>query len=877
MELPQVLIDFQLHNRTRIERFIEVTPQKKQPFFLLLPLLFQSNEPNLPCYVPNAPQGITQYQPSAGAINSAKILHRGFNYKPHAFLQFPLQGLYLINDSGSLFYPENEEFDLLLVYADNVPKDQVSLLQKKLDEVVIWAETFDITITPTLISQSAHTHDPLPSDYVDRLYSSGLILAGSVPLWWFVPPEKDNETDYAQYATAAMSEHSATVSIVDFGPLRSRSAATVFKQGFTYSMRVMENGLPCFLDLLYHRTILEKFPDAPWLSSAYKKAIYHHAVDVFLCDPAVIKLYYLSTQLSESLLALVRRSFYLLCDEKLTFTIKNSPHPWRRSALEALPTGWSWSDYNIKAIDHRYEARFRERLTEFKQTGVLTQKFNSLLSSFAKQYQLDFSAEQKELNSLYRELFDNSPDIISALPLAYLPEEPEEFLFLDRNNDQQDWRLYDQENRGKQTLEPLYHNESLLQILSWAISNKVLAKSSRIRIIDQTGLVAASTSLALSDYLLKSPIAQALSPDLSKDETLLCWQLFANIEQTPSEAFKRQDLKLAPQQLDPFNYGFHRRNLITVLEGIALSSHGQNHYFRYEGSDAIANMLTSLLRWNPTEELKELTSWCPTPNLGTRIYQRLTLVCTQLLEHYRRHPDSGNYLIEVAERIYQIEWHEQGADYSVSRKNQALDSLLAKDKAIFSATAIDSLLDHTGLYSLLLSQQANNKISLFLYEGAKQTTVYILDEVGSIYNVYFEIMKEQTIIMHMKEFFNSSIPQQQPLQLQFFKLKHKQSTWTLSDLALTDDVVRSNYFPVKIELENTSETSKCTIHCGTTVFKGYLNNPDLFKKVRDLVLEFRSSKSTYPLYISKLSYLEQGSNTSRHYFNHKQQLEQKLN
>ena len=436
MDESPVLTLFQTHNRTRIERFIEVAPSKKQVFFQLLPLLLHTNDPAMPGFIVNAPQGIVDYKPSSRALAVAKGFQRSFTYKRHSYFEFPLQGLYLINDYGSIYYPSDPEFDLLLVHSNKLPEQQIQLLEQKLESIAVWAQTFGIKLSYLLINKDSTITEPLPGDYLDRLYCNGLILAGSVPLWWLIPPEQDSPEKYQQAAQNLLSTQPTSVNVIDFGPLDTCSADTLFKEGCRQSINAMQHGLPAFLELLYRQTVIEQYPNATRISASYKQQVYKLEDDTFLCDPNVLKSHYLADKLPESLLRLVRRSLYLLSHEKLTFDIKNAPHPWRRDALASLPTSWQWSHYNIKALDRRHNASFRERLEEFNQSGMLASKFNNLLTSFAKQHQLDVKNQQQTLMSIYRELFDSSPDMITTLPHNLLAEVGEEFLFLERSGSQ---------------------------------------------------------------------------------------------------------------------------------------------------------------------------------------------------------------------------------------------------------------------------------------------------------------------------------------------------------------------------------------------------------------------------------------------------------
>jgi len=878
MDLSQVQTLFQTHNRSRIERLIELAPNKKNLFFQLLPLLFHTNEPDMPGYITGAPQGIVEYQPNKQALDAAKIQQRSFNYKQQAFLTYPLQGLYLINDYGCLYYPNKPEYDLLLVHDANLADSEIQLLNDKLDLIVEWAQTFDITLKALLVNKATTLTKPLDSPYLDRLYCNGLILAGSVPLWWFIKLGEDSPENYHTATQKINTDHTFPVAVIDFGPLKNRSAQALYDQAYHHNINAMNNGLPAFLGLLYKRIVIENFESAPWLASAYKHAVYQKQKEAFFCDPNVLKTYYLSNKLPDSLIGLVRRSLYLLCEEKLSFDVKNPPHPWRRQSLLDFPKSWNWSDYNIKAIDHRYEARFRERLREYKQTNLLTSKLNSLLADFAKQHKLNTTAQQQQLTALHHELFSSSPAIIEVLPKKLLPEEGEEFLFLEREKVGDKWFLFEQDNTAARKIDPLHSDSSLLRTLTWAICNKLLTKSSRIKVTDKARDVSLAMCSPLIESILKSPITQSNGLNKDQAETLISWQLFSNLEVVPKEAFKRQDLNFSLRQQDPFNYSFQRTNVIQTLEGLALTSHGQCHYFKYDGPYAVIEMLCSLIRWTPTIGLlNKLESWCSTPNLGTNITRRLIQSCKQLLTLYCNHPDNGSYIMEFADKLFRIQWHEAGVDYIEANKQQTLPVLLAENKSHFTPTAIASLVEQEDMYSLMLEHQAERTINLFFYKEAKQIIVYILDELGSIYQYPFTQLRQHTIISNLRQFLANSLQNGNEIQLRFFRMEYDAIEWSIGEFAAIEDEYKTSFLPIKIVVDNPITPIQCIITCGTTEFKGSINNPNLFTKVRELVMQQRKDGGDYPFYITELSFLKQQDNASRQYLTHKQSLEKLLN
>jgi len=878
MALQKVINRFQTHNRTRIARLIELAPKKSQTFFQLLPLLFQSNNETLPGFIVDAPHGIMNYEPSKQALDSAKILNRDFSYHHQALHHYPILGLYLINNSGSLNYPAQAEFDLLLIYSSKTLEQEIDFLKHKLDKVVIWADSFEIKIKYQLLNEATLTQSqsPLTGDELDKFYCNGLVLAGSLPIWWCISPD---ETNYQHAVKEAQQDSSIQhFSFLDFGPLSTRSAETIFNDGYKYNITAMEKGLSGFLDLLYQQTIIEHFPNSSWIAEAFKKEVYNKQTDTFLCDNNILKLNYLSSLLPQNLLTLARQSLYLLCNEKLSLTVKQPAYPWRRESLSTLSNSWLWSNYIFTSLDHRYKSKFSDRLKEFNISKLLNNQFSTLLAEFSQKNQLNTEQKTKEIKAKFHDLFNSSPDVITTLPTSLLPQEAEDYLFIERKTTQDGWNIYESEKGPDNPAKPLNNHHSLLHAVSWAISNKIADASTRIRITDATNAVSPATALALTTFLFKSKLVDNLATESNKPEQISQLLLFANIEHTPEEAFKRQDLKLSIKQQDPFNYSFHRRNIIPALECLILTSHGQSYYFDFQENDlAVAEILTLFLRWKPSASIaNNISCLCPTPSLGPRISHRLTTVCKHVLEHYCRNPNSGNYILEIADRLLRIQWHEQGTDYSQANKKQNIDSFLGESRPTFSATRVDSEFDNEGFYDLLLSHQGQEKSTLFLYLHKQVTTTYFLDEVGSIYKMPFSNFHENTIVRHFNDFLEKSLRKENINAFHFFSLQNNYSSWSATEIPVIEETPQGNYFPVRVALKSSLPDSKCIIRCGTKVFTGLLNNSQLFAEVRKLVIQLRNNHSDYPLYISEISFSEP-QNNSRNYILKKQQIEYLLN
>ncbi|MDH5592670.1 MAG: class I adenylate cyclase, partial [Gammaproteobacteria bacterium] len=356
MEQLELLTHVQALNRSRIERLSALSPSQQQPFFELLPLLFHLNSADLPGYIEkNAPVGIVDYQPSKSQIDVAKKLYPGFQYRRRALRSYPIVGLYLINNSGLINYQNQSSFELLLVHATDLTDAKQQALQYKLMVISQWAASFGIAITTRLLAENALAQHPLSSYELDRFYLNGLIVAGAIPLWWFIPPGED----YHENAPTLLEQRSLHIRLVDFGdvPHSPSSAQPLFDEAIKCLENSLEHGLMHVLQLLHLQYHLRQYPNLPWLSTDLKQAIYQGETEPLHVDYRSLQLQQLvQSDAPAELLQLARQSFYIQAKERLSQSVDQPKYVWRRTFVAKTCQKWQWRDDDFKLLDQRSNA-----------------------------------------------------------------------------------------------------------------------------------------------------------------------------------------------------------------------------------------------------------------------------------------------------------------------------------------------------------------------------------------------------------------------------------------------------------------------------------------------------------------------------------------
>lgn len=873
MELEQVAKLVNAHNRSRIERLWALAPPKQQSFFELLPLIFHSNDQALPAHVANAPVGIRGYHPTEQFIANIKKSYPGFTHTHQAFINYPLEGLYLINQNGELHYPKQAQFDLWLVYKSSNSEQNVELLKQKLQEVLVWAKSLGISLNGRLLNETAVAEHSIASDELDIFYSSSLVLAGATPLWWYIRPEQTES--YTVSAETVAAQLPNDIFTLDFGPLTERNPEQVLSNAVNANLTAMQANLPSYLEPIFQRVLVEKDLNTVWLADEHKRLVFDNQKNSFLFDPNLLKLNVISKHLSYDLQQWAQRSLYLMCHERLSIPVTLPKFPWRRENLSDLVKQWQWHHSEIIKLDKRPSAATRERLDEFAFTKKLSAELNSIIARFSQRHPEADANKLTLLQKTFEDIFDTAPGVIPRLPDSLIPDTAEPQLFLEYSSPRNEWLINDVDltNKTDEASKPLYASSSIIHTLAWAISNGALSKYTQVKLTANSGVITTEGIHNLISYIHKSPLGSSETAT-----TDLTWIMFANMQDTPKEAYKQQDVKLSLYQRDPLNYGYHRRNMVLDIEVLAYQKGQKWHYFKFDGTEASNQALASLVRWQiQPSQSNYIDSWCPTINFSGSIINRLNELADKITQHYARSPENGKYIFEVADRNATIHWQSGIVEDSLAGQSQTISEALAQPTSAYTDVQLDQQLDRDGLFSLLLKSHRHNQVQVFLYTTKSHVDLYIVDELGHLFKQTFEGLRESTLVNNFNSFLSEVSERNGLEQLKFYKLQKEDVMWTTLPVNVDNSEASKAYLPVKVKMREPSASTDCNISCGNQQFRGKANDPALFHQVYELVTKLRKSNINYPLYISSISFVGDKPFGTYHYITFKQRLERILN
>lgn len=871
MDRVQALRFFQALNHERIQRLLQLAPDRHRLILELLPFLLHINNKLLPGYLSDdAPAGLIDYRPDKKALDRAKQLEKSFRYRRRALRRYPLRGLYLLNPHGQLNYPHQPEFEVWLMFSDLLKDEPRQLLAEKVRAVSDWAALSGFKLQFHLFSESDIAQNKLNSWQRDQFYSNSLVIAGSQPYWWLTSPTEDE--NYVESVQQLKSQRMLNqVSLVDFGPVNTFEPEELFQHTVKRVSHCLQHG-DGLLELYYLAACLQQ-NNAFALSPLLKQQIYQQQTDIAFFDSDYLKLELLEQKKPDTAL---REAYYLMSREPLSKPVRQALVPWRRSFIYKVTEDWAWDKDILRDLDHRKEDIKSVRLAHQK-VGQVCQVLIQQLQTFHDHYQLADKSQLTQLKKIYRYRHAPGLDQIETLPQKQRPATTSERLFLTRFSDDHRWFLSLQPMSGPGSAK-LFEHESLLQILGFAISNQLLSRSNWLSVTDQHQKITTTSVVELAQQLLRSPLSvtdlMADSDVFEQPETLTGAWLFINLQQQPTDNLTQQGLQLSSKLNDPLNYSSYRHSLVMSVDGLIQSSYGVFYSFDFRGEQAALEAIRYMLSWQPDPDTQS-HCWCPTAIFGQVISSRIDDLLKQVFSHYQRYQEQGRYLLDIAGRPYSLQWQQEQVEIHRRPASQDIWHSLASNQTSFSASKLDPYLDKDGLFLHLLAYQSPQQLSVFIYSEQHTIICYVLDEFGNLDRHQYQQLTESTLLSHLQRFLSEIKQQNQIPHLRFYRLSRQQDQWQTLSVAPPQQL--KGYLPVKVSMSSIALDADCQITCGQKTFTGQADDPALFSQVHNLVLTLRQQDQSYPVYLNSLSFNDKVYHPAAIYMQHKQRLEQLFN
>jgi adenylate cyclase class 1 len=639
INLTELRTRFLSINDTRSERLREGLLPTQGIFLDLLPLLFHINNPALPGYYSSAtPAGIRNFKVAREHIKAARSLAKSFSLQRDPHAEAAISAIYLMGSCGSLAHNNRSDLDIWVCPTTELEGEALDALTKKCNSITAWAATLCLEVHFFVMHDEAFRHQRRAAMdkedcgrtqhflLLDEFYRTAMLVAGSTPLWWFVPQSFD--ADYNTYTNTLLKKRYVDeLANIDFGSANNIPFNEYISAGIWQLYKGIESPYKALLKLLLIETYAAKSSDE-YLSGAFKRRVYEGGYTIDELDPYLqvfrrVENYLLQNN-ETARLELARRCLYFKVGIKLSRAPDeatpidelgkrlNQPKYWRRNLMHKLVAEWGWRRPQLLKLDQRENWPFNEVRTE--QQLLIKELIGSyrLLTNLVKQQRLTdvqkpatmSSQDSLDLNILGRQLyamFEQKPHKVPRITSAVTDSTAQELIYLKQESNPDGKPIWVAETIGihrESIREVIKKSESPAEILVWCITNGLATNSTRFKIdagehdLTEYEVRQLATSLINQLPVRKSTLSDLqLKTDFAKPARITKNIFIANCGIDPLKTQKNHGAVRISNKADPLAYSGIEENLIESITLITVNSWQETFCYHFTGAETLNECL----------------------------------------------------------------------------------------------------------------------------------------------------------------------------------------------------------------------------------------------------------------------------------------------
>jgi len=893
--LPSAEKRFSTLNLDRLRRVQESLSVRQRDFLETLPLLFHLNHALLPGYVSkDTPFGLADYSPSNTALQAMKRVSRGFELDRRAAPRFALRGLYMMGSPGTVSYSRTSDLDFWLIHDSDLSVEAVRQLQEKAVLLERFGESFGLEVHffvfdaerfkrgETLSLSAESSGSSQHSVLLDEFYRSSLLVAGLPPLWWRVPSCYD-----AQYEDYVDDAHKRRVfdatDYIDFGGMPTIPVEEFFGAAVWQLYKSIESPYKAVLKLLLMEAYAADYPDIGLLCSRFKKNIESQRVELNAIDPYIL----MYSKVEEYLMAtndpvrldVLRRSFYLKTNVRVSEPRPPDEVEWRREVMQKLVKAWDWSQGKVLLLDGRDNWKLNTAVDERRDLTRTLKESYANLSAFARNHASEIKITARDLHILGRKLyaaFDRKPSKIEVITRGITQNPREATLSLHEVTAESGtsvWLLFSGSvtpaELGRQ--KPIKRSSSAAEIILWCRLNRIADLNTSWQVFPGASSLSRGEIRrvyeTLGETLAKDDGAATVDP-LSTHSRITKVLLLVNVGENPHTGAHGDGDVLTSDHSDPYQFGGRGLNLVQTVDLHLATSWNETFAFHYTGDAALVEAIVECLAWPADQQEMGLL---PTSSAHSfsgvharSITTRTEDIFRQALRHLRR-PESDvapHYILETKTHLHHLRI-ESGKPVLESHKSLAqLHHCLEQiPSERFNDVRFDAGCSRALMLATLYAQNRRGRIQIYAVPRGEQADVYIIDERGVLLMQRQECYSVAALLGHYRSFIAAAIRRCQHLgnqqdDLLSVEVDTLQAELIGSRVKITDgarlEQPSGGYMPLTVLADaDSAGKPNFTVVMNDREFSTWEYGSTLFQVVAQYVVAQRRSGSTYPIYITE--------------------------
>ena len=708
----------------------------------LIPFLLHTNSRFLPGFVrADVPYGVYAYKPEQTVLNEAKLLNSKFQYQD--------EGIIKNSAIDSIIFHSNlieKSLKCWVFKSPELNKSQSQLLSEKISKISAWILGRGVKLEFVLLTVSEFREYPEYSDnenkaiFLDYFYSESIYLAGKYPVWWLVPPDKNDEY-------AAFVEHIKQARFVeegdylDLGSANDLNKSDILKHAIDRVQTVKKSAETCMVKLLIANEKIFSWPYIDGISIRLKNELYQSNTDV---QPI-------------NIIADIMNDTYARYYDK-----QKKHKPGRIfSKLKNTP-----GSLNPEVFDAFLGDEFYQEVVGSGIDSIIS--YLNLFKSVAYDIKRLFSDIVKACDKANNEdSFDPALYAVAVNMLSFLSENSDRVplyntkdkneIVLDRiqlkheidSNDEEQWSLVLQEVEG--TEKSIEGFSSLLGLLAWCWLNRVVNHSTQVSINCPLQQVKQTEAFYVLEMLM-----QHINP-----------QLISNI---PSEAFENPVRPLqsmlfvnfmaakakSPFQFtvndDPLSFGQNSTNLVTHCEQLIVNSWGDVYTKKYTGNMGILECLCEWTHHAPIDSLsmpQKLETFGHGTGDSTYMAQRVDQVYDEMIEFfYRRKLANSRFVIRLASDFYVVSVDDNLLTPKKIGNQKRLFDYLESAQDHFVSSAVESRAFAEEPLREIYQYNKQNVLQVFFRINNRNAHCWVLDENGTLWRDVIENFDKDSFVTH---------------------------------------------------------------------------------------------------------------------------------
>lgn len=904
--VQQIIDRFLWINEERLNRCQETLNSNQHQLLDCLSMLFHANHALLPGFVSHdCPWGIVNFKPNKMQLHIVKRFSKGYKYRQQNRRLHDITGIYLMGSPGSIAHANHSDLDIWICHQPGLSVRLIDKLKQKAKKIEDWAATLNLEVHFFIMdperfkegfSEELKGEDCGSAQHymlLDEFYRTSIRIAGCYPLWWLIPPHKEDQYDQFAQELLALPFLKDT-DIIDFGPINSVPAGEFVGAGMWQLSKAIESPYKSVIKLLLIEIYAREYPATRLLSQDFKQAIYQGQNDANELDPYLM-LYrrinaYVTQYHQENRLHLIRKCFYIKAAQKISPKNHHESH-WRYDIMLKLTQEWQWTNTQLQSINHQHQWKIDQVEPARKELVNELIHCYKFLTLAHKKYKEQCSIRPKEMLLLGHKLYacyDRKAGKIEDVNPSISLSMHEDHLFLYRHANNNAWQLYQHDpnlNSPNQPPLPIKTSLSIIELMCWGYFNKIINQKTKLHWQDDQQpmpteelhqLLMALDELP--DLTLRKEVC-----DFSQQSQLTYVTFFINMGIDPHAHLTAQGIHLLSEHNDSLSYSARQENLILSMDLLSINSWGEIYVNHYQGSSALGQCIENLLTHLPPNAnivMPHFTFHCFSSSKAMLINQRIRQIFKDIITTFYSEQGStySRYILPLEDHFQVISMQE----HAQCKYLETIDDLyenLSHSSAEFSPIVLDSHLKISPINELA-KLNIKDKVQVFQHKQE----LWILDENGALLHTQNQAQAEN--LLDDMYAFLTQLQQRQELynqggnySIELYVFDHH---WKAHRHQMTRSLQTVPAFHIYATIENKSP-GLVTLNCNEKVYEEVVLQDQLYLAFTQALLAQRPSEEAYPCFItdidlsSGLGVLSTHIHTTIDHLKHKFRLENKLN